>query len=171
MNAILSFETQQTIKPVSINNKSRYEQLIKEVESLEIDKLLGSAFYQDICKNPVNYTDLLNGCSFVDCHGNTVEHLGLNFVIAYLVFAAYVRESYMTDTFTGFVKKTRPDSELLNIGDLKNLETKNREIAFNAFELIKKYLDLNSKTYTFWNCNSNKIVNNFKMYGIKNTRR
>ena len=171
MNAILSFETQQTIKPVSINNKSRYEQLIKEVESLEIDKLLGSAFYQDICKNPNNYTDLLNGCSFVDCHGNTVEHLGLNYVIAYLVFDTYVRLSYITDTFIEFFKKTRPHSELLNIRYLKNLETKNREIAFNAFELIKKYLDLNSKKYAFWNCNSNKIVNNFKMYGIKNTRR
>ena len=65
MNAILSFEKQQTIKPVSINNKARYEQLIKEVESLEIDKLLGSAFYQEKSKNPDDHNDSLNRGSFV----------------------------------------------------------------------------------------------------------
>lgn len=169
MNTILSFEKQQIIKAVSINNKQKYEQLTKEVEGLEISKLLGSAFYQDICKNPYKYENLLNGCQFIDYDGNTVEHLGLYFVIAYLVYASYIRESYINDTFTGFVKKTRPDSELLSSGDLKNLETKNREIAFNAFELIKIYLEINSSNYPLWCCQRKTIVNNFKIYGIKNT--
>jgi hypothetical protein len=65
MLLLLSFNEQNTIKPISLNNEDRYNQIATEVESLELDKLLGYAFYQAVAANPENYTDLLNGCSFV----------------------------------------------------------------------------------------------------------
>lgn len=170
MNAILTYEKQQEIKAVSINNKSKFEQIIKEVEGLEIDKLLGSVFYQDIANNKNNYNDLLNGCSFTNCNGYIVSHNGLYFVIAYLSYANYIRESFVNDTFTGFVKKQRPDSEMISQGDLKNLEEKNKQIAYNSFELIKDYLNQNTESYPLWNCCNRKITSNsFKVYGIKKT--
>lgn len=170
---ILPFESQQLIKPMSINNIDRYNMIAREVESLEIDKLLGYAFYQDVSANQENYSDLLNGCQFVDKQNNTVFHRGLRYVIAYLNYAKYIGESYVNDTFTGFVQKTRPDSERISTGDIKRLQQENREIGFNAFELIRMFLNKENektpKTYPLWNLNSDKKVYKPIFYGVKKT--
>jgi hypothetical protein len=137
MALLLNFNAQQAIKPMSANNQDRYYQIANEVESLEIDKLLGSAFYQDVSAHPSNYADLLNGKEFEDNYKNKVTHKGLLYVIAYLNFAKYIGESFVFDTYSGFVQKNRPDSERISTGDLKRLQLENREIAFNAFELIR----------------------------------
>lgn len=170
MALLLSFNTQQAIKPISANNESKYAQLAAEVESLEVDKLLGYAFYQAVSTTPANYSDLLNATEFVDCNGNTVKHRGLLYVIAYLNYAKYIGESYVADTFSGFVQKNRPDSERISSGDIKRLQQENREIAFNAFELIRMYLNKNKDTYPLWNCNSDKKTYKPKFYGIKKTQ-
>jgi hypothetical protein len=172
-NLLLSFSEQQLIRPMSTYNSTntqavnRYKQLAYEVEYYELDKLLGSAFYQDISKNPANYTDLLNGCSFVDRNDNTIEHRGLKYVIAYLNYAKYIGESYVNDTFTGLVQKTRPDSERISTGDIKRLQQEYREIAFNAFDLIREYLYINSEIYSLWKNERKKdMKTNKKFYGV-----
>jgi hypothetical protein len=169
MSNLLSFLEQQGIKPISSNNEQKYYQLAVEVESLELDKLLGYAFYQDVSANPDNYTDLLNGCSFEDYNDRIVTHRGLKYVLAYLNYAKYVGESYVQDTFTGFVKKVRPDSESISSGDIKRLQQDSREIAFNAFNLIRIYLNKNSDIYTLWGCSSDKKTYKPNFYGLKNT--
>jgi hypothetical protein len=172
-NLLLSFSEQQLIRPMSTYNSTntqavnRYKQLAYEVECYEIDKLLGSAFYQDISKNPANYTDLLNGCLFVDRSDNTIEHRGLKYVIAYLNYAKYIGDSYVNDTFTGLVQKTRPDSERISTGDIKRLQQEYREIAFNAFDLIREYLYLDPETYPLWKNERKKdMKTNKKFYGV-----
>lgn len=170
---LLNFSKQLEIKPMSQNNQDRFNQIGAEVESLELDKLLGSAFYQAVSTTPTNYTNLLDGCSFVDDNGNTITHKGLRYVIAYLNYAKYVGESYVHDTYSGFVQKTRPDSERISTGDIKRLQQENREIAFNAFELIRMYLNnankLDPTAYPLWNCNSDKKTYKPVFYGIKKT--
>ncbi len=167
--SLLTYSEQQEIKPISENNKKKYSLLASEVESLEIDKLLGSAFYQAVSSNPENYEDLLNGCEFVNTQKQTLSHRGLKYVIAYLNYAKYVGGSSFVDTFSGFKKKTTPDSEALSTGEIKRLIQENREIAFNAFSLISEYLHLNKDTYQLWGNTSNKRVKKPKFYGIKNT--
>lgn len=169
MSLLLKLSEQQTIRPFSTNNEKDYNQLATEVESLELDKLLGYAFYQAVSAAPLSYADLLNGCSFVDCDGNTVSHRGLKYVLAYLNYAKYIGESYVKDTYSGFVQKTRPDSERISSGDIKRLQLENREIAFNAFELIRTYLNKNNETYPLWNTTSDKRTYRPNFYGIKNT--
>lgn len=168
---ILSFAKQQEIKKVSVNNQAEYEQIIQETESLEVDKLLGSAFYQDVDANPGSYTDLLEGSSFTDCNGNTVTHRGLYYVIAYMTYAEYVPQSNINDTFTGFVQKTRPNAENLSTGALKNLATQQREIGFNAWRLVEAYLNENCDIYPLWYKNQSKRQKNIVITGVKRTIR
>jgi hypothetical protein len=170
---IVSFDAQQLIKPMSVNNEDKYNQIAREVESLELDKLLGYAFYQDVSSNQANYTGLLNGSQFTDNANNLVYHKGLRYVIAYLNYAKYIGESYVNDTFTGFVQKTRQDSERISSGDIKRLQQENREIAFNAFELIRMFLNKSNQTtpkiYPLWNNTSDKNIYKPIFYGIKKT--
>lgn len=167
--AILTFEQQQAIKPISVNNEDDYTQLEKEVEDYELSKLLGYAFFQDVSENPTNYVDLLDGCSFEDIRGITVNHVGLRKVLAYLVYSKYVGSSFVKDTFTGFVQKTRQDSETIGEGTRKRLMQESYEIAMNYFELIKMYIELNNDTYPLWSCvGSGRKVFVHKFYGLKN---
>jgi len=166
---ILPFTSQQLIKPMSINNQAKYELLAREVESFELDKLLGYSFYQDVAENQEVYTDLLNGVNFLDIYQRTVSHRGLRYVLAYLNYAKYIGESYVFDTFTGFVQKTRPDSERISTGDIKRLQLENREIAFNSFELIRMYINSNKTLYPLWGNRSDKKTTLPKFYGIKKT--
>lgn len=172
MALLLTWVQQQAIKPFSANNESKYAQLATEVESLEVDKLLGPALYQDIAATPADadYVKILNAFEFERADGTKITHKGLRYVIAYLNFAKYIGESYVADTFTGFVQKVRPDSERISSGDIKRLQQENREIAFNAFSLIKEFLDLNTETYELWTCQSGKRIHGSKFYPIKNTK-
>lgn len=173
MSLLVIFEEQNDVKPISLNNKAKYEQIAAEVESLELDKLLGYAFYQAVSATPANYTALLNGCEFVDKNGNTVRHKGLKYVLKYLNYAAYIGQANVFDTFTGMVQKTRQDSESLSLGQIKQLQQEAREIAFNAFELIRMYLNKENektpKTYPLWNSTSDKKVYKPIFYGVKKT--
>jgi hypothetical protein len=169
MSLLLTFDKQQSIKPISANNAGKYPQIATEVESLEVDKLLGSAFYQTVSAAPADYAALLNETEFTRQDKTKIKHKGLLYVIAYLNYAKYIGESYVVDTFSGFVQKTRPDSERISSGDIKRLQQENREIAFNAFELIREYLNLNKTTYPLWDRTSDKKVRKPNFYGVKNT--
>lgn len=173
MSLLLSFEEQNDIKPISLNNKAKYEQIAAEVESLELDKLLGYAFYQAVSATPANYTDLLNGTEFTDKNKNVVRHKGLKYVLCYLNYAAYIGQANVFDTFSGMVQKTRQDSESLSLGQTKNLQQEAREIAFNAFELIRMFLNKGNenepKQFPLWNNTSDRKIYKPIFYGVKKT--
>lgn len=150
--ALLTFSQQQAIKAISANNEVKYAQLEKEVEDSDLRDLLGVALLQDLQDNPTdeNNVKLLDEYSFEDCNGNTVKHKGLRYVLAYLIYARYIGSSFVNDTFTGFMVKTRTDSELINEGTIKRLQNENRKLALTEWDLIKEYLNLNCDTYTLW---------------------
>lgn len=143
---IVTFTQQQAIKKIGGLNSSnsvaqaKYDQLANEVESLDVDKLLGSKMYQAISDDLASYEDLLDGSTFEDCNGEEIKHRGLRYVIAYLNYAKWIGESYVNDTWTGVSQKTRPDSERLTSGDIKRLQQENRQIGFNAYVLVEQYI-------------------------------
>jgi len=172
---ILTFDEQQTIKPVSANNAKRYPQINKEVQELELYKLFGPVFYEEILDNydPLvndKWKELVEGCTFDDYFGNTIKHKGLKHVLAYLIFAQYVTEISVVDTFTGMVQKTRNDSEQLSSGQLKNLQSHNREIAFNYFENVKLFLIENRTFFKHYCFVREKRVTGYKSFGVKRTK-
>lgn len=169
---ILTWAQQQAIKPLSNNNQNKFEQIKKEVEEFELSNLLGSVFYYEIVENydalvANKWKDLVEGSVYVDSCGDSKKHMGLQYVLAYLVTAQYVTESYITDTFTGMVQKVRQDSEPISQGQMKNMRNHYREIAFNYFDATKDYLCVNSSDFENWNRRNEKKKNTFKIFGIK----
>lgn len=171
MNLILSYFDQQAIKKLSIDASSRekYEAMAGEVQSYELSKLLGFTFYQKIEQNISSFTDLISGCTFMDKANNVLVHKGLKYVLAYMNYAKWAGESSFNDTYTGFVKKQRQDSENLSKGEINQIQNEARQIGFNEFELIRMYLDLNKETYPLWSPFKSKKTNQPKFYGVKKT--
>lgn len=175
MALLLNYAQQQLIKPLGGLNsantvaQAKYDQLAAEVESLEIDKLLGSRFYQVVSASPSSYDDLLNGSSF-ECSGEDISHKGLRYVIAYLNHEKYTGESFINDTWNGMSQASRPDSERVSGGTIKNLQANSREIAFNAWSLTVEYIKQESQFDGLWTSNSNKRTKKPVYYGIKKTR-
>lgn len=179
---LINYSILNSIKPVSKNNQSKLEQIIKETEELEIDKLLGTAFYQEVIDNYVPTTtattvtdkwqDLVEGCTFTDKMGNTIKHKGLIHVLCYLVYASYLEISDVNDTLTGFVQKTRPDATQISFAAIKNLVNKNREIGFNYFEKTREYLFVNMSNFPKWYIHRETKVNpTYKLSGLRKSIR
>lgn len=127
--SILSYNKLQSIKPCSQNNKALIEQLIKETETFKIQKLLGTCVYNKI-------VDEIKS-------GNISEELqsildnGLYACIAYAVYARYIQESMLVDTFTGVVSKVRSDSQTASTGALKNVANEYSDMSMYSFSLVK----------------------------------
>ena len=168
-NLLLSYEQQQNIRPISSNNSAKYTQLASEVQEYEIEKLLGPKFYQEVSSDPDSFTEILDEYEFIRQNGSLIKHKGLRYVIAYLNFAKYIGESYIVDTFSGFRQKILQDSQPISSGEIKRLQQENREIAFNAFNLIREYLNLNRKIYPNWDRTSDKKVRESNFYSVKRT--
>jgi hypothetical protein len=178
--SIITLSQQQAIKQISPNwantakltgGVTNFDQLSNEVENKELNTLLGLEFYQWILANftDANVLLLLNGTTYTNNAGNSITFKGLLYVLAYLNFSEYVVESHISDTFTGMKKKNTAESEHLSLGEIKNIQNRNRGIALQEFEVIKDYLDVNYLTYTLWKpCKSNKISKPY-IYGIKKT--
>jgi hypothetical protein len=178
--SILTYDVQKTIKEVSLNNIKKYNQILKETEDLEMYNLLGQSFYQEILDNytptttatttPDKWQILVEGGTFTNSCGDAARQRGLQYVLAYLVYAQYIVESYVNDTFTGMVQKVRPDSETVSQGTMKNLRQHNREIAFNYYESIKEYLCLNTDLYPNFSSYKTERKNvQFKIFSARKT--
>ncbi len=167
---LLTFQQQQAYKPISQNNKNKFDQLLSEVENCEFRDLIGIALLQDLQANPTTTDNakLLNGDSF-DYNGNTVSHRGLRYVLAYLIHSKYIGEVYLTDTFSGIVKKKTEQSEPATEGEIRRLQEGSRKIALSEFEIIKEYLNSKSETFTKWACSEYKKPFTPRIYGIRKT--
>ena len=178
--ALLTLIQQQAIKIISQNwanaskvtgGKTNYDQLAEEVENKELRNLLGVALFQDVQTNPTKAENvvLLNGGSYEDENQNTITFKGLRYVLAYFNWSKYVAESFVSDTFTGMVKKQRNDSESLSSGDIKRLQVDAREIALQEWELIRNFLNENESDYPLWNCDIKRKTFTPRFTGIKRT--
>lgn len=137
--SLLTFEQQQEIKPISANNAKRYIQIQKEAEEYYLNKLVGPALTQKIQAAPLDYTDLLEGSEFNYC-GETVNHKGLIYVLAYLTYSRYVMEIGITDTFTGFAKKERAEASSAMEGELQRIAGAAKKMAYQAWSLVEAFI-------------------------------
>ena len=102
-NRLWTLADQMRVKPISDNNIDRFTQLQMEVEYNDIVQYLGAEFYQELKRNLANYTDLMNGGTYL-YNGVAYEFAGLKTMFCYLLYARYVRDSYIQDTFNGLVR-------------------------------------------------------------------
>lgn len=137
--ALLTYQQQQAIKPISGNREKFFAQQMSEVESIYLPRLLGEYLAQQVIATPLDYVDLLDGSTFVYC-GNNYTHKGLRYCLAYYFYAEYIKQSDVADTFTGLVSQNRGETTHLSNGRIKQLEDYFIKIADSAFELVKKYI-------------------------------
>jgi hypothetical protein len=169
--ALITYNQQITYKKISANNQTKFAQIETEVENTELRDLLGVALLQDLQYNgsTAENVKLLAGTSFVNCDGNTIYHKGIRFVLAYLIYSRYIGESFVNDTFTGLVQKTRDDSEQLSEGQVRRLQENNRIIAMNEWLIIKEYLNLNPEDYPLWCSVKSKKPFTPRITGVRRT--
>lgn len=139
---ILTFEQQQSIKPISENNIGKWEQIAKEVNEVSMYSLFGIDFMLDVEGNLTNtdYSDLLNGSSYV-INGVTYIHGGLRKILSYLIYAQYIKQTGIEDTFTGMVRQLRPETEKAQPGEKENLVKNTYKVAYTNADRTKHYLD------------------------------
>lgn len=150
--SILTFQQQTAIKPISKNNATMHSQLLVEVLNIDLVNLLGAAFVTALKSNPTDdrFTAILDANNFVNCYGNTVSFEGLRYVIAYLVYARYVRAVNVKDTFNGLVRQNRTESEHVGDATIRAMQQEAKDAAVSQLKLIEEYLTDNSETYPEW---------------------
>lgn len=139
MELLLTLEQQQAIKPISENKAHVFNQLINDVQLLYLPKLLGDTLFQQVTTTPDDYTDLLGGSDFEYC-GSTIHHMGVRAVLAYYFYAEYVKSSDFEDTFTGFVRQNRGETEHLSTKKIDKIVNFNVQIAEQMFQNVRKYI-------------------------------
>lgn len=138
------------IKPVSQNNIPLLNQLINETEEVKIRQLLGCEVYDKI-------TDEISSNSI----SADLQHIldqGLYHCVTYMVYARYIQESMLVDTFTGMVTKVRPDSQVASTGAVKNIANEYTNMAMFYFNLVKDDI---YKLYGGYTGENNVKINNF----------
>lgn len=146
MAHLWTIQEQQSIKQIDQNSVNKFQQLQNEVEINDLQKYLGTEFYQELKRNTSNYALLLTGGSY-DYNGITYTFGGLKSVCAYLLYAKYVRQSYITDTFSGMVAHTGDGFQRLSSAELANQESMYKEIAGTYWDECLAYLRTLNLTY------------------------
>ena len=150
--ALLTYSQQTAIKPISKNNERFYPQLIADVEAMYLSRILGPVFAQKVQETPEDYEDLLNGSTFDYC-GEQVKHKGLRYVLAYYAYSEYVKNSDVSDTFTGMVQQNRVETTHLSTGRINALRDSALQIADQALELVKAFLNANERLENIYSLN------------------
>ena len=127
---ILTVQKMQQIKPCSKNNTTRLEQIIRETEFSDFQRLVGTDVYNRLVTDTADPTE-------IPVTLQSILDDGLYAVIAYQVYAQYIQEISVIDTFSGMVQKQRDDSVTVPQGMIKNLVIKNRQIAEQYYDRVR----------------------------------
>ena len=152
MTLLWTYADQQEIKPVSTNfPQAKFEQMAAEVQVNDLQKLLGFDFYQDIIQNPTDTWNaaLLDGGTY-EHNSVTYTYSGLKYVLAYFLFAQYVKHNSIKDTFGGFVKQQFEDSREINKGEQANYHNDFRKIAFKYWEECMCFMRANTTRFPYF---------------------
>ncbi len=137
--ALWTIADQQQFRPLGKNSTELFKQLQVEVETNDVVLYLGFEFYQDLKRNLADYELLINGGSY-ELNGYTYEFDGLKKMFSFLLYARYVRQSYITDTFSGFSQHTGENFQRISNAELSNQENMYKQIAGTVWDGCYRYL-------------------------------
>lgn len=150
---ICNWTSQDAIRKLPLHFKQYFDNLSAEIQIVNLKKLLGIEFYNDLIENKGNYTELLEGCSF-EISGYTYKQEGLIVFLAHLIAAEFQTRGKFHETATGVIIKTDQDYQQISAGSQKQLKNDLQEYAMTFWTEIERYL-LNSTTqYPLFRINS-----------------
>lgn len=145
---------------------------ITDAQFVDVQKLLGMDFYNDIVRNPATTENaaLLDGGDYT-FQSITYTNVGLKAVIVFYAYGRYVLEGSQTDTPFGHVIKTSENSIPVDILERKTKYKTNQQIAFNYWENVIQFLDRNATDYPLWENSCITQRSNFRISKIDKTHK
>lgn len=166
---IMTFAQQQELKPISANNEYKWDQIGIEVYETKLVPLFGESFMLDIEENLENpdYAPLLDGCNY-EIKGNKKRHGGIRKTLAYLIYAQYIQESGLEDTFTGLIRQARNETDPANSGDIGRAVKFAYQNASINTEGVKTWLN-HVNSFAKWELSNKayKPLSKSQFFGIK----
>ena len=126
-------------------------QHINTAQFVDLQKLLGSEFYNDLIRNSTDakYKALLNLGDYTYQSVTYTNH-GLKAVLVHYAYGRYIQFGSQTDTPFGYVEKITNDSQPVDFNQKKSIAKMNQQTAFNYWESVKLFLDRNADDYPLW---------------------
>ena len=134
----------------NVNTDKVINEHITDAQFHDVQKLLGSDFYNDLIRNSTgaNYVSLLNEGDYT-FNSITYTNVGLKAVIAHYAYSRYILEGSQTDTPFGYVLKTNENSTPVSDASKSSKSKRSQIMAFNYWENVKDFLDRNNDDYPF----------------------
>ncbi|MBE99311.1 hypothetical protein [Flavobacterium coralii] len=121
-------------------NDAKLNEMILDAQMLDVQPLLGEKLYNLIMNAPEDYTEIMDGGSYV-YQGVTYNNYGLKMVIAYYAYARYIMFGGFTDTPHSFVEKLNDStSRPVDYSNKKTVYQLNRENAAKIWDSVSNYL-------------------------------
>lgn len=131
---ILSVQKFKIFHQMNYGNDKLLERVIKETEFVDFKKLAGKCIYNGILNEINSETGLSEELS-------DIMEMGVYECISYLSYANWLLQSNVVNTYSGAVQKQTDYSEPVSSGQIKNLNTYNREIALEYWKTVEPLLN------------------------------
>ena len=144
------------------------DQHILDAQFVDVQKLLGSDFYNDLVRNNTDtvYQTLLNGGDYTH-QGTTYTNVGLKAVLVHYSYARYVLFGSQIDTPFSYVEKLNDASEKVDLAAKKTTYKNMQNIAYNYWENVELFLDRSaSANYPLWRSGCYPTKNVFRISRI-----
>lgn len=154
---------------VSGIDRTQFDELVENVESVDLSSFLGFPLLQDLQDNPTdpNNIILLDGGSYTNCAGHNVKFRGIRYILAHLNHYRYVDQISTTPTSTGYVQKKSDQSNPASQGAKGEIKYFSKKLADVEMNKIIAFLNENSETYTLWSSTKSKKPHSYKLRAIK----
>ena len=140
---------------VSINeiNRAEFQAYIDRIVPIRLEQLMGDKLYNEYVADldgngdpqTQKYIDLVNGVTYTDCNGNTVNYEGVKRMLRYFVFSDYKITSAYKDMSTGTKKLKGENSDnatWFNISNIsKDFNDKGVVLYHQAVKFIYNHID------------------------------
>ncbi len=159
MEAIITSEDIRTLKPrfsVNIQDAQIVNQMIIDAQRFDVRPILGEAFYYEVYTaanvSPVvsPYTELLNGTTYTNSNGLTVQFYGLKVAIVDYAFARSLENINLYFTRAGAKYKNTDTSERINNSELASWVNSARSQAIAYMNDVNEYLTVNKADFPTW---------------------
>ncbi|TWR25723.1 hypothetical protein FPZ43_15670 [Mucilaginibacter pallidiroseus] len=155
----------QRYEDVASNIKpERIKVFINKAQELDLKPFLGYILYYQLVKvlaadgtlsddAPQHLKDLLNGCEYLDDHGNIVLYQGLLPVMAYFTFARFIEADAVHYTPTGPVIKRHENADAVAPKDVVKLVQQQRSTANAYANETERFLIDHHENFDAWHYN------------------
>lgn len=171
MKPLIQLEDIENVSPISksINSEHRVEPFILEAQRFDLFDLLGKDLFYDFFANltDAKYVELLNGKTYVNSDGITIEYSGLKNFLSYYTLSRFLPKQQFHITKSGLSKKRTEESDPLTGSEIQVLINSSRNNGASEAGLVRMFLDDNEEIYEHWHCNksTNKIGVNISAIG------